>query len=158
MEKGLIQISSAGHLKYDRFKQNVKQNNFIEQTLKVLSCNSDNNYHISSTIHLCRYLTENYEDEFIATAGDYGLTLSGQMLDVESASMMIDVGLNISQLRIILRILRNKLGTKCFEPENIMNSFSGDMILPKFGEYKYYHETGSKPEHVLFWVRDLFNC
>ena len=41
-----------------------------------------------------------------------------------------------------------------FEPENIMNSFSGDIILPKFGEYKYYHETGSKPEHVLFWVRD----
>ena len=41
-----------------------------------------------------------------------------------------------------------------FEPENIMKSLSGDMILPKFGEYKYYHETGSKPEHILFWVRD----
>ena len=35
-----------------------------------------------------------------------------------------------------------------------MNSFSGDIIIPKFGEYEYYHETGSKPEHVLFWVRD----
>ena len=28
------------------------------------------------------------------------------------------------------------------------------MILPKFGEYKYCTETGSKPEHLLFWVRD----
>ena len=27
----LIQIPSVGHLKYDRFKQNVKQNNFIEK-------------------------------------------------------------------------------------------------------------------------------
>ena len=34
-----------------------------------------------------------------------------------------------------------------------MKSLSGDMILPKFGEYKYYHETGSKPEH-FFLVRD----
>ena len=35
-----------------------------------------------------------------------------------------------------------------------MKSLSGDMILPKFGEYKYYYETGKKPEHILFWVRD----
>ena len=28
------------------------------------------------------------------------------------------------------------------------------MVLPKFGEYKYYHETGKKREHILFWVRD----
>ena len=34
-EKELIQIPSVGHLKYDRFKQNFKQNNFIEQTLKL---------------------------------------------------------------------------------------------------------------------------
>ena len=55
---------------------------------------------------------------------------------VETASLMSDVGLNISQLLIFLRILRNKLGAKHFEPENIMKSLSGDMILPKFGEYK----------------------
>ena len=79
VEKGLIQISSAGHLKYDRFKQNVKQDNFIEQTLKASYCNSDNNYHLSSTTHLCRYLAENYEDEFITAAVDSGLTFSGQM-------------------------------------------------------------------------------
>ena len=64
--------------------------------------------------------------------------------------MIGDVGFNNSQLRILLRILRNKLGAKMFEPENIMKSISGDMILPKFGEYKYYYETGCKPEHILF--------
>ena len=41
------------------------------------------------------------------------------------------------------------------EPENIMKSLSGEMILPKFGEYKYNNiEKGGKPEHILFWVRD----
>ena len=35
-----------------------------------------------------------------------------------------------------------------------MKSLSRDMILSKLGEYKYYHETGSKPQHILFWVRD----
>ena len=35
-----------------------------------------------------------------------------------------------------------------------MKSLSRDMILSKLGEYKYYHETGSKPEHTLFSVRD----
>ena len=38
-----------------------------------------------------------------------------------------------------------------FEPENVMTSLSGDMILPKFGEYKYNNmEKGTKPEHILF--------
>ena len=101
-----------------------------------------------------RYLPENCENEFIAVAGDSGLTFSGQISAVETASMMSDVGLNISQLRILLRILRNKFGAKMFESENIMKSLSGDMILSKFGEYKYYHEKGRKPEHILFWIRD----
>ena len=65
-------------------------------------------------------LAENYEDEFIAAAGDSGLTFSGQMSAVKSASLMSDVGLNISQIRSLLRILRNKLGAKMFEHENIM--------------------------------------
>ena len=146
----MIQIPSVGHLKYDRFKQNVKQDNFIEQTLKVSYCNSDNNYHLSSTTHLCHYLAENYEDEFINAAGDSGLSFSGQISAVETTSMISDIGLNISSLRILLRILHNKLGAKIFEPENVMKNLSGDMILPKFGEYKYYTETRSKPEHILF--------
>ena len=66
------------------------------------------------------------------------------MSDVETACMMSDVGLNISQSCILLRILRNKVGAKMFEPEHIMKCLSGDMILPKFGEYKYYREIGSK--------------
>ena len=53
--------------------------------------------------------------EFITTAGDSGLTFSGQMSAVEIVSMMIDVGLDISQLRILLRILWNKLGATNFE-------------------------------------------
>ena len=35
-----------------------------------------------------------------------------------------------------------------------MKNLSGDMILLKFGEYKYYHEIGSKPEYILFWIRN----
>ena len=31
-KKELIQIPSIGHLKYGKFKQNVKQDNVIEQT------------------------------------------------------------------------------------------------------------------------------
>ena len=73
----------------------------------------------------------------------------------ETASLMSDVELNVSQLRILFRILRNKLGAKMFEPENVMLSLSGDMILPKFGEYKYNNmKKGTKPEHILFWVCD----
>ena len=95
-KKDLIQIPSVGHLKYDRFKQNIKQDNLIEHTLKTLSCNSDNDYYPSSTINVYRYLAENCENEFIAVAGDSGLTFSGQISTVETASMMSDVGLNIS--------------------------------------------------------------
>ena len=96
MEKKLIQIPSVGHLKYDRFKQNVKQDNFMEQPLKALSCKSNNTYRPSSTINVCRYVAENYEDEFITVAGDSGLTFSGQISAIETASMMSDIGLNIS--------------------------------------------------------------
>ena len=28
------------------------------------------------------------------------------------------------------------------------------MITPKFCECNYYHENGTKPELILFWVRD----
>ena len=131
----MIKLPSVSHLKYDRFKQNIKQDNFIEHTLEALSCNSDDNYHPSSTPHLCRYFAENYEDEFITATGDSGFILSGQMSAVETTSIMIDVGLDIYQLRILVRILRNNLGANIFEPEQMMKSLSGVMIIPKFGEY-----------------------
>ena len=72
----------------------------LKKTLKVLFCNIDDNCHPSSTINLCRYLADNYEDKFIAVAGDSGLTLSDQKSTVETTSMMSDVSLNISQLRV----------------------------------------------------------
>ena len=55
-KKELIQIPFVGHLKYDRFKQNIKPDYFSEHTLEVLSCNSDDNCHFSSTNNLCRYV------------------------------------------------------------------------------------------------------
>ena len=73
----MIKIPSVGHLKYDRFKQNIKQDNFTEHALKALTYNSDDIYHPLSAIYLCRYLAENYEDEFITAAGDSSLTFSG---------------------------------------------------------------------------------
>ena len=66
----MIQIPFVDHLKYDSFKQDVKTNNFIDQTVKALFCDSDNNCHLSSTINLCRCLAESYEDEFKAAASD----------------------------------------------------------------------------------------
>ena len=132
----------------------MKQDNVMEQSLEAQSCNSDDNYYYSSTISLCRYFVESYEDEFITPTGDSGLIFSGQISPVETASIMSDIGLNLSQLHILLRILQNKLSTKVFESENMMKSLSGDMIIPKFGEYNYYHESGSKLELILFWVRD----
>ena len=69
---------------------------------------------------LCRCLVENYEEEFITAADDSGLTFSGQMSTVETASMMSDGGLNISQPRILLKIVRNKLGTRMFQPGKIL--------------------------------------
>ena len=51
----------------------------LNKILKALSCNIDDNYHPSSTINLCRYLADNYENEFIFATGDSGFTFSGQM-------------------------------------------------------------------------------
>ena len=36
-----------------------------------------------------------------------------------------------------------------------MKALSGYMVLPKFGECNYYHEAGSKPEFILYWVCDI---
>ena len=116
-KKELIQIPSVGHLTYGRFKQNIKHNNFIEQTLEALSCDSDDNYYSSSTIHLCRCIAESYEDKFITASSDTSLTFSDQMPGVETTSMMSNAGINIYQFRILLRSLRDKLDTRMFEPE-----------------------------------------
>ena len=36
-----------------------------------------------------------------------------------------------------------------------MKTLNCDMILPKFREYSHFHEAGSKPELILFWVRNI---
>ena len=76
------------------------------------------------------------------------------MSAIETASMMNDVDINISQLCNLLRILRHKIGAKLFEPESKMIDLCGEMIVPQFGEYKYIHEVGSKPELIIYWIRD----
>ena len=48
------------------------------------------------------------------------MTFSGSMSAIETTNMMNDVGINISQLRIFLNILRHKVGAKLFEPESKM--------------------------------------
>ena len=105
----IIKILSSGHLRYDRFKQNLKDNHFISLMLEVLYNNVNGNIS-SSLINLCHCIAEFYEEEYVSTAGDSGLTFSGSMSAIESASMMNDVGINISQLRILLRILRYGIG------------------------------------------------
>ena len=55
----------------------------------------------------CHYIAEFYEEEYISAAGDSGLTFSDSMSVIESTSMINDIGINISQSRILLRILRH---------------------------------------------------
>ena len=62
--------------------------------LVALSDNVEGNIS-SSLINLCHYIAEYYEDEFVSTAGDAGLTFSGLMSAIETASMMTDTGINI---------------------------------------------------------------
>ena len=68
-------------------------------------------------INLCHYITKYCEDEFVSPAGGSGLTFSGSMSAIKTASTMNNVGINISQLRIFLIILRHKIGATLFEPE-----------------------------------------
>ena len=154
-KKEQIQIPCVDHSRYDCFKQNVKEENVIKLILDTISSINDDNNYSSSIIHLCRYLAKTYEYDFISAVGVTGLAFSGQISAVNSASMMSDIGLNISYLCILLRILQNNLGTKMFEPKYLMKDLNGDMILPKFGEYNYYHEVRSKLELILFRVRDI---
>ena len=70
--KKLIKISSSDHLRYDRFKQNLKSNDFIHSILKALSNNVEGNSS-SSLMNVCHYIAECCEDKFVSAAGDSGL-------------------------------------------------------------------------------------
>ena len=76
------------------------------------------------------------------------------MSAIETVSMMNDIGKNISQLCILLRILRHKIGAKVFEPQSKIIDLCDETTVPQFGEYKYIHEVGSKPELILYCIRD----
>ena len=77
-KKQIIQLPSSGHLRYDRFKQNLKCNNFTNSILVALSDNVEGNIS-SSLIHLCHYSAEYFKDEFVSAAGDSGLTFPGSL-------------------------------------------------------------------------------
>ena len=85
MEKEIIKIPSSGHLRYDRFKQSLKDNNFISLMLETL-CNNLNGNISSSLINVCHYIAEFYEDEFVFAAVDSGLTFSGSMSTIRTAN------------------------------------------------------------------------
>ena len=121
-----VKMSLFGHLPYDRFNQNLKSNNFIHPILESLSNNVEGTVS-SSLILIAKY----YIDEFTSVAGDSGLTFAGQISAIKTASMMNDIGINISQLRILLRILRHKIGAKLFEPETKTTDLCGEMIVPQ---------------------------
>ena len=65
---------------------------------------------------------------------------------IEISSMMNDVDINISQLRILLRILRHEIGANWFESESDMSDLCDESIIQQFEEYKYIHDIGSKLE------------
>lgn len=57
--KFLVRIRSIGHLKYDRFKQNYKNTNFVNQFLETLSSNIEEELSLRVE-NVCYYLAENY--------------------------------------------------------------------------------------------------
>ena len=97
--------------------------------LVALSNNVEGNIS-SSLINSCHYIAEYYKDKFVSAAGDSGWTFYGSMSTIETASMMNDVGINISQLHILLRILRHKIGAKLCEPESKIIELCGEMCVP----------------------------
>ena len=72
--------------------------------LKALSDNVEENIS-SSLMTECKYIAECYEGEFVSAFCETGLNFSGSISAIETASMTNDVGSNISQLYILLRIV-----------------------------------------------------
>ena len=80
MGKKLIKIPpSSGHLRYDRFKQNFKINDYIYQKLEALSDNAEATIS-SSILNICHYIDEYCEDEFTSSTSDFGLIFLDEYL------------------------------------------------------------------------------
>ena len=86
----LVKIPSIGHLRYSKFKYNCKSFNLMHQFCDTFSSNMKEILS-SSVVNICHYLASNYDDESIAAT---------------TTTMMSDVGLNVFQSRILIRILR----------------------------------------------------
>ena len=80
--------------------------------------------------------------------------MRGLISVIETESVIKDIDINIALLRILLRILRHKIDAKLFESKSKMTNLCGEMIVSEFGEYKYIHEIGNKPELIVYWVCD----
>lgn len=75
-------------------------------------------------MNLCRYIIEIYN--LVLSAGDdHGFQFSGKISAVETESLMSDVSFNILQFRILLQILRHKIGAKILEAELKLNDVCG---------------------------------
>ena len=66
--KKLIKIPLSGHLRYNRFKQNIKSNNYIHQMLEGLSNNVEGTFS-SSLINLFNYSPVDVEFHGARTVG-----------------------------------------------------------------------------------------
>ena len=89
--KVLVIIPSVGHLRCDKFRQNCKYSDFVNQTSDKISYNIEKNV-CSNVIHSFHYLNDNFKDEFISAVGDAGFNFSNQISHVETISMMSDDG------------------------------------------------------------------
>ena len=67
--KKLIKIPLSGHLRYNRFKQNIKSNNYIHQILEGLSNNVEGTFS-SSLMSLFNYSPVNVEFRGVRTVGE----------------------------------------------------------------------------------------
>ena len=57
----------------------------------------------------------------MSVADDFGLIFSGQISDVETVSMMSNIGINIWKWHLLLLIWRHNIGAKLFESGTRMN-------------------------------------
>lgn len=107
-----------------------------------------------SLVNVCHCLIDNFKDEFMSAISDTGLDFSDQVSSIVTVSRISHVASDNSQSRILLQILRYKLGVTLFELEYKMKDLCEERISPQFDEYSYIHKVGSKLKLILFLIRD----
>ena len=76
------------------------------------------------------------------------------MSAVETTSLMNDVVLNVSQLRILLRILCNKVGVNFFEPETLWKVLAETWYVQSLVNINIIIWKKKVNLNIFFWVRD----